>query len=85
MYSLMKGMSTMVTSSNNIKNSIMYIGYLILSVFKENNCQKVSIYDISRALKIKGINSSRQLILGLSFLYSVDIVEFEEANIWIKK
>ena len=32
-----------------------------------------------------GITSSRQLILGLSFLYSVNIVEFEEANIWVKK
>ena len=54
----------MLTSSNALKSSAMYIGYLILKA---------------------GITSSRQLILGLSFLYSVDIVEFEEANIWVKK
>ena len=63
----------------------MYIGYLILKEIKVQNADKVSIYDISRALKRKGVNSSRQLVLGLSFLYSVDVVEFEEANVWIKK
>ncbi len=81
----MKGMSIMVINSNNIKSSAMYIGYLILKEIKAKNSEKVSIYDVSRFLKKKGISSSRQLVLGLSFLYSVDIVEFEEANIWIKK
>ena len=81
----MKGMSIMVASSNSVKSSAMYIGYLILKEIKEKNSEKLSIYDISRILKKKGISSSRQLILGLSFLYSVDILEFEEANVWIKK
>lgn len=63
----------------------MYIGYLILKEIKKSGMDKVSIYDISNALKKNGIISSRQLLLGLSFLYSVDIVEFEEANIWVKK
>lgn len=81
----MKGRSIMVANSNSVKSSVMYIGYLILKEIKEKNSEKVSIYDISRVLKKKGISSSRQLVLGLSFLYSVDIVEFEEANVWIKK
>lgn len=81
----MKGMSIMVANSNSVKSSAMYIGYLILKEIKEKNSEKVSIYDVSRILKKKGISSSRQLVLGLSFLYSVDIVEFEEANVWIKK
>ena len=81
----MKGMSIMVASSNSVKSSAMYIGYLILKEIKEKSSEKISIYDISRILKKKGISSSRQLILGLSFLYSVDILEFEEANVWIKK
>jgi len=75
----------MVANSNSVKSSVMYIGYLILKEIKLKNSEKVSIYDISRVLKKKGISSSRQLVLGLSFLYSVDIVEFEEANVWIKK
>ena len=75
----------MLTSSRNAKMSSMYIGYLIINGIKNNNKEKVSIYDISSILRRKRINSSRQLVLGLSFLYSVGIVEFEEANVWIKK
>ena len=81
----MKVRSIMVANSNSIKSSAMYIGYLILKEIKEKNSEKVSIYDISIVLKKNGISSSRQLVLGLSFLHSVDIIEFEEANIWIRK
>ena len=75
----------MLINDKIAKTSAMYIGYLILDGIRRLNKDKISIYDISDYLKKKGVNSSRQLILGLSFLYSVDIVEFEEANVWIKK
>ena len=75
----------MLASSNALKSSAMYIGYLILKEMQKQEAEKISIYDASKALKKEGITSSRQLILGLSFLYSVNIVEFEEANIWVKK
>lgn len=81
----MKGVSMMIANSNALKSSALYIGYLILKEIQKQGRDKVSIYDVSKALKKSGITSSRQLILGLSFLYSVDIVEFEEANIWVKK
>ena len=75
----------MMASSNALKSSAMYIGYLILKEIQKHGRDKVYIYDVSKALKKSGISSSRQLVLGLSFLYSVNIVEFEEANIWVKK
>lgn len=75
----------MLASSNALKSSAMYIGYLILKEIQKRDTEKVSIYDVSKALKKAGITSSRQLILGLSFLYSVNIIEFEEANICVKK
>ena len=75
----------MLASSNAIKSSAMYIGYLILKEIQNRDTEKISIYDASKALKKAGITSSRQLILGLSFLYAINIVEFEEANIWVKK
>ena len=75
----------MLASSNALKSSAMYIGYLILKEIRKREAEKISIYDVSKALKKAEITSSRQLILGLSFLYSVNIVEFEEANIWVKK
>lgn len=75
----------MLISDKGAKTSAMYIGYLILDGISNFNKDKISIYDISDYLKKRGVNSSRQLVLGLSFLHAVDIVEFEEANIWIKK
>ena len=85
MFFRMKGVSILVANSNVLNSSAMYIGYLILKKIKEQKAEKISIYDVSEALKRAGITSSRQLILGLSFLYSVDIVDFEEANVWVKK
>ena len=75
----------MMANSNALKSSAMYIGYIILKEIQKQNTDKVSIFDVSKALKKAGITSSRQLVLGLSFLYSVNIVDFEEANVWIKK
>ena len=75
----------MMANSNALKSSAMYIGYIILKEIQKRNADKVSIFDVSKALTKAGITSSRQLILGLSFLYSVNIVDFEEANVWIKK
>ena len=75
----------MIANSSALKSSAMYIGYLILKEIQKQGKDKVSIYDVSKALKRGGVSSSRQLVLGLSFLYSVNIVEFEEANIWVKK
>jgi hypothetical protein len=75
----------MVISGNTARTSGMYIGYIILDGIRKLNKDKVSIYDLSDCLKKKGIKSSRQLVIGLTFLFSVDIVEFEEANVWIKK
>lgn len=75
----------MIANSSALKSSAMYIGYLILKEIQKQGRDKVSIYDVSKALKKGGVSNSRQLVLGLSFLYSVNIVEFEEANIWVKK
>lgn len=75
----------MIANSDALKSSAMYIGYIILKEVKRQNKDKLSIFDAYKALKKAGITSSRQLVLGLSFLYSVNIVDFEEANIWIKK
>lgn len=75
----------MMVNSNTLKSSAMYIGYIILKEIQKQNKDKISIFDVYKALKKAGITSSRQLILGLSFLYSVNIIDFEEANIWVKK
>lgn len=81
----MKGVSMMIASPNVLKSSSMYIGYQILKEIKRQGGDSISIYDASKALKAVGMGSSRQLIMGLSFLYAVGIIDFEEAMIWVKK
>lgn len=63
----------------------MYIGFHILKEIEKQGKNKISIYDVSKALKKAGIAGGRQLLLGLSFLYAVDIIDFDEAMIWVKK
>ena len=75
----------MLINSNLAKNSPEYLGYIILNGISNLKKDKISIYELSDILAKKGIKSSRHLIIGLSFLYSLDILDFEEANIWIRK
>ena len=75
----------MIANPNALKSSAMYIGYHILKEIQKQGKEQISIYDASNVLKSAGMGSSRQLIIGLSFLYSVDIIDFEEAMIWVKK
>ena len=41
----------MLASSNALKSSAMYIGYLILKEIRKRGAEKISIYDVSKALK----------------------------------
>ncbi len=70
---------------NKARSSAMYIGFLILDGMKKMKTDKVSIYKVAELLGKRGVKSSRQLVLGLTFLHSVDVIEFEEANVCIKK
>ena len=58
----------MLASSNALKSSAMYIGYLILKEIKKQEAGKISIYDVSKALKKAGITSRQTVDFG-SFLF----------------
>ena len=75
----------MIANTNIFKSSAMYTGYHILKEIQRRKLDKISIYDVAKTLKRVGICNSRQLIMGLIFLYSVDIIDFEEAMICVKK
>lgn len=75
----------MMANSTTLNSSAMYIGYQILKEIQKQGKDQISLYDASKALKAEGIGGSRQLMMGLSFLYAVDIIDFEEAMIWVKK
>ena len=75
----------MMANSTTLNSSAMYIGYQILKEIQKQGKDQISLYDASKALKAAGMGGSRQLLMGLSFLYAVDVIDFEEAMIWVKK
>ena len=75
----------MVANPNTLKSSAMYIGYHILKEIQDRGKDQISIYDISKALKNAGMGGSRQMVMGLTFLYAVGIIDFGEAMVWVKK
>ncbi|MCD7807949.1 MAG: hypothetical protein LUH02_01295 [Erysipelotrichaceae bacterium] len=73
----------MLVYGDTLKYSPMYIGYIILKEFQRKKSDKISLMDITKALRDANMNSHRQFILGLSFLFFVGIIDFKEDYIWV--
>lgn len=65
-----------------ISNSSLYISFLILKSLKKSN---LTIFDIVAYLKKKRIMNSKEIIVSLSILYSMNLIEFKEPYICVKK
>ncbi len=68
----------LVSKDENIKTSSVYVGSLILKLFKKKKVNKLSIFEVSEHLKKYKIIHYRQMFFGLAFLYSSNIVDFQE-------
>lgn len=75
---------SLISKDENIKNSIVYIGYIILKELSLRKERKISIYDISSLLKKENLLNGEQLNYSLMFLYAADIVDFQEPYIFAK-
>lgn len=71
----------LISKDENIKNSIVYIGYLILKELEKK--EQVSVFNITKMLKKTNNINYRQLTFSLLFLYSSGIINFE--GIYITK
>ncbi|EAY24741.1 ABC-three component system middle component 6 [Microscilla marina] len=79
-------MNRLISKDENIKSSSVYVGYLILKElkkFKKKGKDKISLFDLTQALKKEKITHYRQIVFALMFLYSCDIINFEEPYIYI--
>lgn len=54
------------------------VGFEIAKFIKENGREKVSIFDVVDHFKRKPWFSSNSFFYGITFLYSVGLVEFNE-------
>ena len=74
-------MSTLLLTDEKIENSYVYIGYRILSYMKSKELEKVSIYEISKYVQKNSKINSKQFIFALSFLYSLNLIDFRQPYI----
>ena len=74
----------LVSKDEHIKTSAVYVASLILKTFEKKKKKRISIFEISTELKKYEIESYRHILFGLSFLYSTDVVDFEEPYVYVK-
>jgi hypothetical protein len=75
----------LLSKDESLKTSSVYVASLILKTFKKRKSEKLSIFEIAEELKKSEINHYRQIIFGLSFLYSTGIIDFKEPYIYTLK
>lgn len=74
---------SLISKDEQIRQSIVYIGYLILKELSVRKERKISIYDIADLLKKESLLNGEQLHYSLMFLYAAGIIDFEEPYIYI--
>lgn len=74
----------LISKDENIKNSIVYLGYLVLKELSVKKDKKMSIYDVANVLKKHSVLNSNQLTYSLMFLHAADIIDFNEPYIYAK-
>lgn len=75
----------LLSKDENIKTSSVYVASLILKMFQKRKTKKISIFEVAEELKKYDIEHYRQVIFGLSFLYSAGVVDFKEPYIYTLK
>jgi hypothetical protein len=71
----------LISKDENIKTSSVFVASLILKTFQKKRTEKLSIFEIAEELKKYNIVHYRQLVFGLSFLYTAGVIEFKEPYI----
>lgn len=75
----------LISKDENIKSSSVYVASVILKMFQKKDKKKISIFELSEELKKYNIGHYRQMMFGLSFLYSAGVVDFKEPYVYTIK
>ena len=77
-------MSKLFSKDENLFQSAPYIGAEILKELQASSQEKISIFDLAKNLGKTKNFSARSIYYGMIFLYSLNIIEFNEPYL-IKK
>ncbi len=71
-------MSNLFSKDDDLCKSTPVLGFEILKLIKDSEDYQVSIFDIAKTMtKVGGINA-RSIYYAMLFLYSLDIIDFQE-------
>lgn len=78
-------MNNMFSKTENLNFSPPVIGSDILKIFKHKKTNKLNIIDLMKTLNKSKKISPKSLYGALIFLYTIDLIEFNEPYIYLKK
>lgn len=77
-------MANLFSKDEDLLKSSPVIGAEILKLLEQSDQSRISIFDVANKLKKKGKLGVRTIYYGMLFLYSLDIIEFEEPYLVLK-
>jgi hypothetical protein len=74
-------MANLFSKNENLEKSAPVIGAEILKLLNASGGRTISIFDAARALRKSNKIGAKSLYNGILFLYSLDVIEFDEPYI----
>ncbi|PTU78290.1 hypothetical protein DBO86_14980 [Pseudomonas indoloxydans] len=71
-------MPSLFSKDDDLRKSAPVLGFEILKLLQESQESQVSIFDIAKTMAKSGGINARSIYYAMLFLYSLDIIEFQE-------
>ncbi|MGW1444212.1 ABC-three component system middle component 6 [Serratia rhizosphaerae] len=75
---------SLFSKNEDIEKSAPILGARILAIFEKNKIERISIFEIIKILKKEKKIGVRAIYYAIIFLYSIDLIEFDEPYLVIK-
>lgn len=71
-------MANLFSKDDDLRKSAPVLGFEILKLLRESEKRQVSIFDVAKTLSKSGGINARSIYYAMLFLYSLDIIDFQE-------
>lgn len=71
-------MPNLFSKDDDLRKSAPVLGFEILKLIQESEESQVSIFDIAKTMSKSGGINARSIYYAMLFLYSLDIIDFQE-------
>lgn len=71
-------MPNLFSKDDDLRKSAPVLGFEILKLLKESKDSRVSIFDVAKKITGPGGVGARSIYYAIIFLYSLEVIEFQE-------